>query len=110
MKKYRLDKEENEILEAIEKAKAAEEGIPYQTLVADRPMNYSEMQEAVEAAYRDYPGYWDEFDRALMRHRLEYYEIVELGPVEGFSARGWLGQYLVIDAKRSLVGVRMRQS
>jgi CubicO group peptidase (beta-lactamase class C family) len=35
---------------------------------------------------------------------------VEAGPVTGYSARGWLGQYLVVLPKTGIVAVRMRDA
>jgi len=35
---------------------------------------------------------------------------VEVGPVTGYSARGWLGQYLVVLPKAGIVAVRMRDA
>lgn len=79
--------------------------------LAGRSMkNSAELKTAMSAVFRDHPAYLQELEIALMRGRLQSYEIMELGPVEGFSARGWLGQFLVIDHKRGLVGVRMRHA
>ena len=41
---------------------------------------------------------------------LLWWRDTQAGSIEGFSARGWLGQFLVVDPKRRLVGVRMRDA
>lgn len=66
--------------------------------------------KAVYAAFKDRPADSKEFEAFMRESRLQAYEVVELGPVEGFSAQGFLGQFLVIDPARRLVGVRMRRS
>jgi CubicO group peptidase (beta-lactamase class C family) len=79
--------------------------------LAGRSMkNSAELKTAISTAFRDHPEYLQELEYVLMRGRLQSYEVMELGPVEGFSARGWLGQFLVIDRKRGLVGIRMRHA
>ncbi|MBI5630503.1 MAG: beta-lactamase family protein [Elusimicrobia bacterium] len=83
---------------------------PMRPLVG-RPMkDMGELIAAMRAAYQGHPSYLKELNAVLMRNRLQWYEVIELGPVEGFSAQGWLGQFLVVDLKRGLVGVRMRDS
>jgi CubicO group peptidase (beta-lactamase class C family) len=70
-----------------------------------RPMK-SGFWQALKKVYADRPGDLEELQKALDDRRLNPIEILELGPVEGYSARGWLGQFLVIDPARGLVGVR----
>jgi CubicO group peptidase (beta-lactamase class C family) len=65
--------------------------------------HYRELQKTLGADFK-------ELNETLAPGRWQGYEIVELGPVQGFSAQGFLGQYLVIDPARGLVGVRMRKS
>mgnify|MGYP001588656830 FL=1 len=75
-----------------------------------RPMkNLDELGESLWTAYRDYPAYWEELN-SKWRRGLPFREIIQLGPVDGFYAVGYLGQYLVVDPKRRLVGVRMREA
>ncbi len=89
-------------------------GVPNDLIEPLRPMIGQSFQgvdrffQAVRDVFRTQPDSLKQLEAALKRHRLSYYEVTEYGPMEGFSAHGWLGQYAVIDSKRRLVGVRMR--
>lgn len=83
---------------------------PLRPLV-DKPMkSVDEWRAALADAYRGQPALRKELDLTLRKLRLPYFYVTKLGPTEGFSAQGWLGQYLVIDPARRLVGVRMRRA
>lgn len=75
-----------------------------------RPMkNPDELRAELQAAYRGRYLDFKELNDHWMRG-LQFYEIVQLGPVDGFYAWGYLGQFLVVDPKLRLVGVRMRSA
>lgn len=75
-----------------------------------RPMrNIDELREALQAAYRGRYLELKELNDHWMRG-LQFCEIVKLGPVDGFYAWGYLGQFLVVDPKLHLVAVRMRSA
>lgn len=83
---------------------------PLRALLGRRMKDSDELWAALRTTYRDHLSYLEELNDMLMRNRLPFYEVVELAPSEGFSAQGFLGQYLVVDPKRRLVGLRMRHS
>lgn len=77
------------------------------------------LRPLVMQPFREHEGYLAALNEAVGEERLpaltmEPFPISPFGSVEveeplGFSARGWLGQYLVVLPGRSIVGVRMRR-
>ncbi len=98
------------LLETWKRAGVRPELIDLLRPLVGRTMSVRDYYDAVRDAFRGRPAEWKEVEDILQRNRLQGHEIVEFGPVEGFLARGFLGQFLVIDPARRLVGVRMRNS
>jgi CubicO group peptidase (beta-lactamase class C family) len=75
--------------------------------LANRPFATREallqaLRESIgKAAYR-------ELNVAFFSGKIPFFTVELAGPVVGFSARGWLGQYLVVFPEKKLVAVRMR--
>jgi CubicO group peptidase (beta-lactamase class C family) len=87
-------------------------GVPERLLAFMRPLvgrefkDWDEWRAAMRGTFQNDPPALDEFSRLLNQRRLEWVENV--GPARGYSARGYLGQYLVVDPDHGLIGVRMR--
>ena len=64
-----------------------------------------ELIAAIHAAFRDHPSYGREFSDALSSKGLPLNPLIPSG---AYSARGAMGQFLVISPGQGLVGVRMR--
>jgi hypothetical protein len=67
------------------------------------------LRGALEEAAGGRREWWSVF-RYLARHRVQIGFTHASGPLLGFAARGWLGQYLVVVPSASLVAVRMRRA
>ncbi len=78
------------------------------TLVGKKYANYTKLRNALQGVL----GLTEMSDLNTListGNHVPFFRNLEIGPVRGANAAGWLGQFLVVDPDKKLVGVRMRR-